>query len=535
MEVPRILVVDDEEVIRDSCRQILQRCRYGVETARDAYEALRFLRTERIDLVLLDLRMPGLDGTELLGRIRQSFPELDVVIITGYSSVGSAVDCMRLGAYDYLPKPFDADSLRLVVARALEKRRLALENEELRRRLEAERPPDSLLGESPAIGRIREMIEKVGPSNSTVLILGESGTGKELVARAIHRASPRRDHPFVTVDCGALVESLFESELFGHVRGAFTGAVTTRPGRFELAQGGTIFLDEIGNIGPAIQSKLLRVLQEKETTRVGGSDPIHVDARILAATNQDLKAGVRAGRFREDLFYRIGVVVIEIPPLRARREDIPMLADGLLERLCEHKQFPSRRLTSSAVAAMAEYDWPGNVRELENTLERALLLARGPEIVPADLQFVEVGSRAWSEGDGAAPVGTGRSGMDPARTVGTKGQSGMDGAGTVGTRGQSGMDGAGTMGTNGRSGTNGTGVTPGSEMAPSYMGPDGAASGAIAYDRSAALNDLSLAALEEAHIRRVLEQTSWRLGRAASLLGIDRKTLWRKIRTYHLR
>jgi len=444
-----VLVVDDEESIRDSCRQILERAGYRVATAGEGNEALRSLQRTAPDLILLDLKMPGLDGVGFLRRIKDELPDLDVVVITGYSSVESAVECMRLGAYDYLPKPFDAESLRMVVGRAVEKRRLALENRALRRQLGRAEPAEALLGESAAMNRVRAMIDRVADTESTVLILGESGTGKELVARAIHRTSRRRDRPFIPVDCGAIVETLFESELFGHVRGSFTGAVASRSGRFEMAHGGTIFLDEIANIAPSIQSKLLRVIQEREITRVGATEPVRVDVRIVAATNQNLKSALADGRFREDLFYRLSVVVIEIPPLRERPEDVSILAEGLLGKLCERKLLAPKTLAPDAVRALEAHPWPGNVRELENTLERALVLARGATILPEDLRFTEALSR------------------------------------------------------------------PG--------GPDEMSS------------DLRLAALEAEHIRKVLDLNSWRIGVSARALGIDRKTLWRKVKVYRLR
>ena len=443
---PTIVVVDDDEAIRDSCRQTLERCGYRVATATDAFSTVKAIRLHVPDLVILDLKMPGVDGTDLLGTIRAEHPGLDVVVITGYSSVGSAVECMRLGAYDYLPKPFDTEALRLVVRRALEKRRLAVENEELRRTLAAA-PGDVLLGESAAMRRVRDLVERVAATDSTVLVTGESGTGKELVARAVHRGSTRRDRPFVAVDCAALVETLCESELFGHVKGAFTGAVASRPGRFELAHGGTVFLDEIANVGPAVQAKLLRVLQEREVTRVGDARPVAVDVRIVAATNHDLAAAMKEGAFREDLFYRLSVVTIAVPPLRDRREDIPLLANGLLRRIQARRALPPRALSAAALAALQGHDWPGNVRELENTLERALVLAQGAEIEPADLDL----------GPGAPTTGTQEAG-----------------------------------------------------------------------------GDLTLAAAEAQQIRRVLELTGRHLGQAAALLGIDRKTLWRKIKTYRL-
>ncbi|MBZ5587129.1 MAG: sigma-54 dependent transcriptional regulator [Acidobacteriia bacterium] len=447
--VPVIVVVDDDEAIRDSCRQTLERSGYRVATATDAFSAVKVIRLQLPDLVILDLKMPGVADTELLRKLKAEHPGLDVVVITGYSSVGSAVECMRLGAYDYLPKPFDTESLRLVVRRALEKRRLAVENEALRRTLAGASAGEALLGESAAMRRVRELVERVAVTDSTVLIAGESGTGKELVARAIHTGSSRRERPFVALDCAALVESLCESELFGHVKGAFTGATGSRPGRFELADGGTVFLDEIANVGPAIQAKLLRVLQEREITRVGDGRPISVDVRVVAATNRDLAAEIKDGHFREDLFYRLSVVTIDLPPLRARREDISLLAEGLLQRIQARRALPPRPLSAAALATLQGHDWPGNVRELENTLERALVLAQGAEIAPEDL--------------GLAALAVVRSEI-----------------GHVG-------------------------------------------------------RDLSLASAEVDQIRKVLDLTGRHLGQAAALLGIDRKTLWRKIRSYNIR
>jgi DNA-binding NtrC family response regulator len=440
MSPPLVLVVEDDAVVRESCRQTLERSGWRVVTAPDGFSALKALRLREPDLVVLDLRMPGMDGLDLLQHVKVDRPHLDVIVITGYSSVGSAVECMRLGAYDYLPKPFDPDTLRLAVGRALEKRRLAEENRELRRELAGVR--DQLVGDSLGMRRVRDLIERVAPSDSTVLVLGESGTGKELVARAIHRQSPRRGKPFITVDCGSFAESLCESELFGHVKGAFTGATNHRAGRFELADGGTVFLDEVGNVVPAVQAKLLRVLQEREIARVGSSDPIPVDVRIIAATNQDLEAARRAGSFREDLYYRLSVVQIPVPPLRARLGDIPLLADRLIRRLADRRGLAPRPLSPDGLAVLMRHAWPGNVRELENALERALLLAEGAELGAKDLELIEATT------------------AEPAR--------------------------------------------PADE-------------------------DLSLATVEKAQIRRALDATGGRVGEAASLLGIDRKTLRRKI------
>ncbi len=320
-----ILVIDDEESMRDSCRQALLRDENRVEVAEDGVKGLAILEKECFDLVILDLKMPGLSGMEVLKKIKEEGPEIVVVVITGYATVESAVEAMKAGAYDFIPKPFTPDSLRMISRRALEKRKLSLENVLLRAELKGRFGVEAVVGRSASMREVEELVRKVAPSDSTVLISGETGTGKELIARAIHSQSSRKDKPFVVVDCGGLAESLFESELFGHVKGSFTGATETKYGRFEVANEGTVFLDEIGNISMNIQTKLLRVLREREITRVGSSQVIKVDVRIIAATNKELLKCVKEQTFREDLFYRLSVVPIVLPPLRS----IPNASEAL--------------------------------------------------------------------------------------------------------------------------------------------------------------------------------------------------------------
>jgi DNA-binding NtrC family response regulator len=386
-----ILVIDDEEVMRDSCKQILSRQGHNVKLAEDGYQGLELLKEKYFDLVILDLKMPGIDGMQVLEKIKESSPETAVVVITGYATVESAVEAMKRGAYDFLPKPFTPEEFRLIIDRALEKKKLILENIYLRQELEVKRKSEIIIGKSKAMQKVYELISRVGPTDSTVLILGESGTGKELVARAIHYHSRRKNKPFITVDCGALVENLFESELFGHVKGSFTDAVATKHGRFELANGGTLFFDEIGNIGPTIQAKLLRAIQEREITRIGGSKAIKVDVRIIAATNKNLRKAIQEKTFREDLFYRLSVVPITLPPLRERPKDIPELANYFLKKYNQKRGKNLTDISPRAMKALTEYSWPGNVRELENAIERAVVLAKGNVIEPSDLSYYGLG------------------------------------------------------------------------------------------------------------------------------------------------
>ena len=393
-----ILVIDDEETMRDSCRQTLSRNGNEVKVAEDGLRGLAMLEKEYFDVVILDLKMPGLSGMEVLKKIKDSDPEVMVIVITGYATVESAVEAMKRGAYDFIPKPFTPDSLRAIVKRALDRRELALENVLLRGEVKASFGPEVIIGQSKTMKKVEELVRKVGPTDTTVLICGESGTGKELIARAIHRHSSRKDKPFVAVDCGSLVENLFESELFGHVKGSFTGATATKYGRFELANGGTLFFDEIGNISINIQTKLLRVLQEREITKVGSSQVIKVDVRIVAATNKDLLKAIKAGTFRQDLFYRLSVVPITLPALRERRDDIPLLADYFLKKYNQKRKKNVKAISDRAMKALVEYDWPGNVRELENAIERAVVLTENDVVKPSDLLYygltVETPSRS---------------------------------------------------------------------------------------------------------------------------------------------
>ncbi len=379
-----ILVIDDEEAMRDSCHQILSRSRYNVAVAEDGYKGLELVKDGNFDIVLLDLKMPDISGMEVLKKIKSDTPETIVIVITGYATVESAVEAMKLGAYDFVPKPFTPDELRAIIQRAKERRKLTMENIYLREQLNKYLGMDEIISESEPMIKIKELIRRVGPTDSTILISGESGTGKELVARAIHRYSDRKDKPFVTVDCGSLVENLFESELFGHVKGSFTGAITTRHGKFELANSGTIFFDEIANIGINIQGKLLRAIQEREITKVGSTKTIKVDVRIISATNKDLVKGTSDGTFREDLFYRLSVIPIHLPPLRERRDDIPILANYFLDKYNRKRNKRIKAISEKAMQGLIEYDWPGNVRELQNAIERAVVLAKGNVVEPVD-------------------------------------------------------------------------------------------------------------------------------------------------------
>jgi len=380
----RVLVVDDEPGVRESLRMLLKdECE--VVTAASAGEALERLEAVSPDLVLLDLVMPGRSGLDLLSDLRERSPEAEVVVLTATKTVATAVEAMKRGAADYVTKPFEVDALRLKVRRFLEQRDLEREVERLRDEVAARDRLGTLIGRSAPMQQLFRAIRRVAGSRASVLVRGESGTGKELVARAIHELGPRCAAPFVAVNCAAIPETLMESELFGHERGAFTDAREARMGKFEAAGGGTLFLDEIGEVSPAVQAKLLRVLQERTIERLGGGRPIAVDVRIVAATNRDLEAAVAAGGFRSDLYYRINVVPLEVPPLRARREDIPLLVASFLERLAADEGGPRRELSAEAWEALQRHDWPGNVRELENAIERATTLAEGPGIGLEDL------------------------------------------------------------------------------------------------------------------------------------------------------
>lgn len=436
----RLLIVDDEEHVRTSLACWFREEGFEVFTAASGREALQILTREGAEILLVDIKMPGMDGLELQRKVRELAPEATVIIMTAYAAVDTAVQAMKEGAYDYIVKPFDPEDLSRLVRKAAERYSLVAENRALRAQLAAMVPVLVTRGEG-AMAQVLELIRQVAPTDASVLITGESGTGKELVARHIHMQSTRQFGPFVAVNCGALAEGLLESELFGHEKGAFTGAVSRKIGKIELAHEGTLFLDEIGDVPPKVQVDLLRVLQERTFYRVGGNAPISADFRLVCATHRDLEAEVTAGRFREDLYYRINVLRIELPPLRERVEDIPLLADHFLAHFCRQTGKPIKGFTPEAMALLCHYPWPGNVRELANAIERAVVLCRGDVITPELLPF------------GGKPASA----------------------------------------------------------------------------------DQSLAAVEEAHIRRVLASCNWNVTRAAELLQIDRVTLYRKMERYGIR
>jgi len=441
--LPRILVVDDEAIVLESLAEWFKQDGYSVGTARNGKEALHAVADDDYDIALLDIKMPGMDGLELQSRLVEQKPDLTIIIMTAYASVDSAVRALKAGAYDYITKPFDPEELSLLVRRASEHRSLQKENIRLKESIDAIASSSAIIGESPAMHRVLELIDAVAASDATALIKGESGTGKELVARAIHAQSARRYNPLVVVNCGALTESLLESELFGHEKGAFTGAQYRHKGKFELADGGTVFLDEIADIGPHVQVDLLRVLEDKTITRVGGTHPIPVSFRVVAATNKNLEAMVEKGDFRDDLYWRLNVFTIEIPPLRERRSDIPLLAEHFIRQFTRSMNRPETKLAPEALDALTAYDWPGNVRELQNAIERAVVVGSPPVIKVRDL---------------------------PARITASE-------------------------------------PTPGRR---------------------------SLAEMERVHIASVLDANEWNISRSAEVLGIDRGTLYNKIKKYEL-
>ena len=382
----RILIIDDEEVLRDVLQAVLQREGFDVALAGTAEEGLAIVETYEIDLVVLDIMLPVMDGHEALRNIKETNPALPVIIVTAYSSIDGAILAMKNGAFHYIPKPFKNEEVIITVNKALEQRRLARENERLKAELQERYSFANIIGKSETMRKVFETIQLAAPSRSNILILGESGTGKELVAKAIHHGSPRNKNAFVTVNSGSLPPELLESNLFGHVKGAFTGAITSKRGLFEVADGGSIFLDEIGNINLETQAKLLRVIQEKEFMRLGGVETIRVDVRIVAASNADLQHLMRDGVFREDLFYRLNVITITLPPLRRRREDIPLLVSHFLQKYSDENRKKLRVILPETMRIMMDHSWPGNVRELENTIERAVVLSTsddiGPELLP---------------------------------------------------------------------------------------------------------------------------------------------------------
>ena len=387
----RILIIDDEEVLRDVLDAVLRREGFDVVLASSGEEGLNVLDEDEIDLVILDIMLPGISGIDTLRSIRVSNPHLPVIVITAFSTIEGAIEAMKHGAFHYIPKPFKNEEVVLTVNKALEQRRLSRENERLRNELSDKYAFSNIIGKSDAMRKVFDLIRLAAPSRSNILIIGESGTGKELVAKAIHHGSPRARNAFVTVNSGSLPPELLESSLFGHVKGAFTGAIATKRGLFEVADGGSIFLDEIGNINLETQAKLLRVIQEREFMRLGSVETVKVDTRIIAATNADLGRLMRENLFREDLFYRLNVITIQLPPLRRRREDIPMLVSHFLEKYAEENKRKVREVTPDAMRILLDHSWPGNVRELENTIERAVVLCTGdrigPDLLPDYLRY----------------------------------------------------------------------------------------------------------------------------------------------------
>jgi DNA-binding NtrC family response regulator len=442
----RLLVVDDDSAMRALLASLFEQKGYPVEEAASADQALERAREAEFDAVLSDIKMPGKTGIEMVGELRRIRPDTPVVLMTAFGSIDSAVEAMRAGAFDYITKPFEPDAVLLTVERALERRALEEENRRLRRAVDRTASLGDLIGKSPAMREIFALIKKVAHGRSSVLITGESGTGKEVVARTLHYHGSRADKPFIPINCTAIPEGLLESELFGHVRGAFTGAHASKRGLFEKADGGTLFLDEIGDMGPGLQSKLLRVLQDREVRPVGGTQSTKVDVRIVAATNKDLEAAIAAGTFREDLYYRLNVIPLHIPPLRERPEDIPALVEAFVER---HSDGATRCVSAEAKERLCAQPWKGNARELENVIERARALCETPELGAGDLPLA------------------------------------------------------------------------GLEAGPGSDGPDDLL-------RLAVARRLSLRDLEDLYIDRVLELTGGNKVQAARILGIDRKTLYRR-------
>ena len=380
-----ILIVDDEKGILDALSAVLDDEGYTVSTAENGSEALKKIKDDTPSVILLDVWLPDIDGLEILREIRSAYPGVAVIVMSGHGTIETAVRATKLGAYDYIEKPLSMERVHLIVKHAIEQQRLELENVQLKGRIEKWY---EIIGESPSMRSLKEQIMVVGRSNSRVLITGENGTGKELIARSVHRASQRADKPFIAVNCAAIPETLIESELFGHEKGAFTGAVSVQRGKFEIADNGTLFLDEIGDMSLNTQAKVLRVLQEQEFQRVGGTRNIRVDVRLITATNKNLSDEIKKGAFREDLFYRINVIILNAPPLRERKEDIPLLAEHFLNEVIREQGLKDKRLTDQSIELMKGYDWPGNVRELRNLMERVAIMTAGDRINPADLSII---------------------------------------------------------------------------------------------------------------------------------------------------
>ncbi len=384
----RILIVDDEKIVRESFHFWFQKSGHFSETAASGIEALEKMERVPFDLLFVDIRMPGMDGLQLLERLKMEYPDTMVVIITAYGTIETAVKAMRIGAADYLLKPFNPDQLNLVVEKILQQEKMAVECRYLRGRLDKAVRFDNIIGASQPMASIFALIPEVAASDASVLIVGETGTGKELIAKAIHAKSPRRSFPYVTINCGAIPDTLLESELFGHQKGAFTGADHARKGYLEVVHGGTLFLDEIGEISQKMQVDLLRVLEEKKVTRIGSCQPLDVDFRLISATRRDLEKRITENRFRRDFFYRINVIVMQIPPLRERKEDIPLLVDCFLTKYSQETNKWVDRISSDTMHLLQQYDWPGNVRELENAVERAVVLSRSRTLKQDDFSFL---------------------------------------------------------------------------------------------------------------------------------------------------
>jgi len=388
------LVVEDDQRMRELLKELLEREGYSVETAPDGGSAFELLQGKAFDIVITDLKMPDVDGTAVLEKAKELHPDALVIVITAYGTVESAVEAMKIGAYDYITKPFDPERLMLIIKRAAEYRRLARENLRLSTQLET-CMAEEIIGTSPSITEVRRLIEKIAPLDTTVVIEGETGTGKSLVARMIHRMSKRSTGKFLSINCGALTETLLESELFGHEKGAFTGATRQKSGLFEAAHRGTLFLDEINNASPNMQIKLLKAIEEGKVFRIGSTEPVTVDVRIIAASNVPLKREVEEGRFRKDLYFRLKVVTITMPPLRERRSDIPLLAYHFLRRFSQKFQKPMDGFTTEAINILIDYDWPGNVRELEFAIERAVILEQSKRITPQSLSEIRSSTRSF--------------------------------------------------------------------------------------------------------------------------------------------
>jgi DNA-binding NtrC family response regulator len=398
-----VLIVEDEEKLRRVVELQLKGAGFEVLQAGSAEEALR--HADRADLILTDLRLPGMDGLELLASLHRQNSSTPVVVMTAFGTIETAVEAMKAGAVDFLPKPFSLDHLMTVVNKSLEVRALRDENQKLREELGQRYQFDSIVGRSQAMREIFATIQRVAPTRATVLLAGESGVGKDLIARAIHHHSPRANRPFVKINCTALPENLMESELFGYEKGAFTGANTSKPGKFEQADTGTVFLDEIGDVPPSIQVKLLRILQEREFERLGSNKTRHIDVRVLAATNVDLRAALEQGTFREDLYYRLNVLPLDIPPLRERKEDIPFLAEYFVKKIAKDMGSPVTSISEKAIERLLQYHWPGNVRELENVIERSMVLSSGPVLEPEDIKLDLAPRSRVVTGDSFLPEG----------------------------------------------------------------------------------------------------------------------------------